>query len=1132
MQQVTKECTVCGYECRNNIGTYVGKNAKVLFLFEAPTYQSDVNGRILSGPVMDLFKKYLEKYNISLDDIAISYMVHCFPGYPSKDAQYKLTTVPVLKKQYENCRHYLDNVLKEVKPKLVVCVGDRPTKYFLGDTKAKLFNVYGAIVKSPLYNIDTFCMLDIYTLFIKTQYRCYGDKSFEFIKNFLDGVHPPMQVTNCTVVHDTKELNDALYKLLTSTKTTIDIETSGLNFLEDKIMGIGFALNREDSYYIPLCKYSSNKITPFWEEEIEKNIKEDLKKFFTNETLKIAYNGQFDFKFIRKYLGLNRINNASFDVMLASHLLNENLNGMRSLKLLSILFTDMGGYESILYNWLRKNKITKDNMYQAPVDILGKYCCLDTIATYRLYDKFDIQLDREGLKNIFNTLTMPLQKVLMDVEYDGVQVDVNHLAEIEAANKKLLEDKLTIIRGKIGDPNFNVNSTQQLSDLLFNKLKCQPLKTTATGAPSTNKYTISKYAKKHSVLQDILDYKQKRTETSTFITGMKELLDKNNKVHTNYLLHGTESGRISSQHPNLQNCFDNRTEILTKSGFKLFKDLTDNDLVAQWNNNIITFVKPLDYIKNKYNGKLIYLHNQHINICGTPDHRYLVFNRKTGNEKVGLLENYPSDYKQLHAGFYIGGNINYSDAFITVLAATQADGYYHKDGLIQYDFKKKRKYDRLVNALNVLNYDFYDRGYNKNKKSYGISLGKFHKCNKLVKSILPNKIWTWDLLNWNLKSLQFLIKEIHFWDGCFTRQSQYTSKLKQNIDIIQAICILTNQRAHYRIYKQKSSGREYPTLDITKKQNFSLTTNIKKEYIPYNDYVYCVTVPSDNIIIRRKGQIAIIKNCPREKNVKNLYIPEPGKVMIQCDLSQGEFNAWASYSQDGKMLNDIRNGLDIHRTVASKVWNMKPEDVTKELRTFAKRVCFGLMYGISIEGAAKLVGCSESEALRIQDTFFKMYPKAATWLNNIPVVARSQGYLQTVFGRRRRFSHLFNHPLSSIRKYAERLAKNFLLQSTVADINARNMINLKPYLDSKDAQIILTVHDSIIIQCYKWDAEDISKEILKVTTQPVVNYNGIIKNDIEIGTSWGHLDKIEFDDYNIENPEIFDELEGNFSGGI
>lgn len=821
MQQNVKSCNLCKYPCKRNIGSYIGKNARILFLFESPTYQADIENRITAGPVMQLFMQYLQNAGISVDDIAITYMVHCYTGSAVKDKEC-LTNIPAKKANILNCKSNLDKVIQEVKPELIVAVGPRVTKFILGDTRVTLDDVYDTVVQSPLYNIGVYSILDIYTLYIKPQYKPYGLKLFEFIKNFLDKKERVLEPTNLTLADDKTKLNQALTEILRADKVAVDIETNGLNFLKDDIMGIGFALNRETSYYIPLKTYDSteDKCKPFWDEVTENDIKEDLKKFFSNNALKIAYNGQFDFKFIRKYLSIERINNAKFDVMLASHLLNENFKGMRTLKLLSVLYTDMGGYASILYSWLRQHKIDKKCMYKAPLEILGKYCMLDTIATFKLYIKFDVQLEREDLLHLFKTLTMPLQEVLMDVEYHGVQIDINHLNNVEQANKKLLEDKLAIIRGKIGEPNFNVNSTQQLAWLLCDKLKLPPARITSSGKSATDKAALTKYAKKYKVLQDILDYKKKRTETSTFVTGLKEALDDNNKIHTSYNIAAVDSGRLSSSSVNLQ-------------------------------------------------------------------------------------------------------------------------------------------------------------------------------------------------------------------------------------------------------------------------------------------------------------------NISRDKNIKNLYIPEGDKVMIQCDLSQGEFNAWASYSQDAKMLNDIKNGLDIHRTVASKVWNMKPEEVTKELRTFAKRIVFGLMYGISIDGAAKLVGCSEAEAQRVQDIFFGMYPKAAAWLRNIPVVAKTQGYLRTVFGRKRRFTHLFSHPLQKIRNYAERVAKNFTFQSTVADITARNMINLKPYLDSVGARIILTVHDSIVVQCDKDKAEEISKEIMRITTQPVPNYHGIIKNDIEVGTSWGHLDKVEFDADldNIVNEDIFDSFD-------
>ena len=277
-----KQCNICNFGCKNNIGTYIGKNAKVLFLFEAPTYQADIDNRITAGPVMDLFKKYLEKHKISFDDIAITYMVHCFPGNPQKD-NFKLTNVPVLKKYYENCRHYLDNVIKEVKPRVVITVGDRATKYFLGDTKVKLFDVYGALVTSPVYNVKTLCMLDMCTLYLKPQYRCFGDKSFELIKHCIDNDDRMMQGTNEVVVEDKKTLNEALNKILTSTKTTIDIETDGLDFMTNNIVGIGFGLDRINSYYIPLYKFENDKLLKFWDDQTEQTIKEDLKKFFTNE---------------------------------------------------------------------------------------------------------------------------------------------------------------------------------------------------------------------------------------------------------------------------------------------------------------------------------------------------------------------------------------------------------------------------------------------------------------------------------------------------------------------------------------------------------------------------------------------------------------------------------------------------------------------------------------------------------------------------------------------------------------------------------------------------------------------------------------------------------------------------------
>ena len=111
--------------------------------------------------------------------------------------------------------------------------------------------------------------MDICTLYLKPQYRCFGDKSFEYIKHYLDNDDRMMEGTNEIITTDKKLLTEALCSILTSTKTTVDIETDGLNFMTDHIMGIGFGLSRTKSYYIPLHKFENGKVVKFWDDDIE-----------------------------------------------------------------------------------------------------------------------------------------------------------------------------------------------------------------------------------------------------------------------------------------------------------------------------------------------------------------------------------------------------------------------------------------------------------------------------------------------------------------------------------------------------------------------------------------------------------------------------------------------------------------------------------------------------------------------------------------------------------------------------------------------------------------------------------------------------------------------------------------------
>lgn len=128
----------------------------------------------------------------------------------------------------------------------------------------------------------------------------------------------------------------------------------------------------------------------------------------------------------------------------------------------------------------------------------------------------------------------------------------------------------------------------------------------------------------------IKDYRKWNKLKSTYIDGyLKFLNDATNRIHPDLMPLSTQTGRFASRRANLQNCFDDRTKILTKREFILFSDLTNDDEVAQRENGEIEFVKPMEIINQKYKGDMIQITNQHINLCMTPEHRCLLKSRKS-----------------------------------------------------------------------------------------------------------------------------------------------------------------------------------------------------------------------------------------------------------------------------------------------------------------------------------------------------------------------------------------------------------------------------------------------------------------------------------------------------------------------
>lgn len=266
--------------------------------------------------------------------------------------------------------------------------------------------------------------------------------------------------------------------------------------------------------------------------------------------------------------------------------------------------------------------------------------------------------------------------------------------------------------------------------------------------------------------------------------------------------------------------------------------------------------------------------------------------------------------------------------------------------------------------------------------------------------------------------------------------------------------------------------------------------------------------------IARTGRLSSsapnLQNIPRaNKDIKKAFITQPGWSIIQADLAQAEFRMWAQLSQDQDMINDIASGMDIHAVTAREFWNIpEDEEVPKELRSAAKFVVFGLMYGRGAESVAKQVKIKKEEAEAIIENFFGKYPVAARWLQVTRKFASSYGYVWNHFGRVRRLPHA-SSPDKEKAAEASRQAVNAPIQGSAADITGIGLIRIKKELDTRKlkARLILTVHDSIILECPDNELLEVVQLCHECMTAHVEGLNVPIVAEVEVGKTWADVEE-------------------------
>ncbi|MBR6961262.1 DNA polymerase I [Candidatus Saccharibacteria bacterium] len=239
------------------------------------------------------------------------------------------------------------------------------------------------------------------------------------------------------------------------------------------------------------------------------------------------------------------------------------------------------------------------------------------------------------------------------------------------------------------------------------------------------------------------------------------------------------------------------------------------------------------------------------------------------------------------------------------------------------------------------------------------------------------------------------------------------------------------------------------------------------------------------------------------KRIRNCFVADEGKIFVSADYAQFELRLAAALSHDEALINDFNSGLDIHTKTASDAFHVPMDQVTKQQRRAAKVINFGVLYGMSPKGLSDAAGMSFYEAKQFIERYFELRAPMRKYLDAQLEKGRTEGFVETLYGRRRPTPDL-HAPNFLVRAAAERAAANMPIQGTEADLMKRAMLAVDKALPD-GAKLILQVHDSLIVECDKAQADDVAKLLQEKMEQVAPELPVKLAVDVKIGEDWGDL---------------------------
>jgi DNA polymerase I len=250
-----------------------------------------------------------------------------------------------------------------------------------------------------------------------------------------------------------------------------------------------------------------------------------------------------------------------------------------------------------------------------------------------------------------------------------------------------------------------------------------------------------------------------------------------------------------------------------------------------------------------------------------------------------------------------------------------------------------------------------------------------------------------------------------------------------------------------------------------------------------------------------------LQNIPirtaRGREIRKAFIPKNDDFLIlSADYSQIELRIMAAFAKDESMIEAFNQGRDIHATTAAKVFNVSLDEVTSEMRRKAKTVNFGIIYGVSAFGLAEQIGVSRTEAKELIDNYWKEFPSIKKYMNDAVIIARDNGYVETILGRRRYLRDINSQNMVE-RGFAERNAVNAPIQGSAADMIKIAMIKVNDFIKQEKLQsrIILTVHDELVFDVHKSELELMKNKVNELMVN-AIPFPVKMETGMGVGLNW------------------------------